>query len=436
MKKKTSKSNKSLTLTNNDIQQLHSTELDANNVDYDASALTSAKSKWMFGDWDELCRFNIRDYSNHPDRDKIALLIAAGHQQLNNLEEAKKHTHLARTWGCDNQLVAKVLIAGVENSLANMNALTGNTEKAMQYFENSLSLLGNNSEKKVITEGRAVREMSKIGLIPQAAKLVSSRLDETENYKDRPTIQDAKLGMLKTEVELINHNISLSHQKNQHYHIGTEHDSNEDFLDRLKRLSPSQLGQDLWVLEQTSYKRNGFFVEFGATDGILLSNTYLLEKEFGWKGICAEPNPNFVKKLKENRNCIVSDACISGEDGEEVNFILAEEYGGIDTITKIGRHANKVNAYEQVSGSIKLVTISLDNLLTKLNAPTKIDYISVDTEGNEFQILSTFPFNKWNVALWSIEHNFEPQREKIFELMKSLGYRRIQTDWDDWYIKE
>jgi hypothetical protein len=87
-------------------------------------------------------------------------------------------------------------------------------------------------------------------------------------------------------------------------------------------LSPSQLGQDLCVLEQTNYKKGGF-VEFGATDGVLLSNSYLLEKEFGWQGLCAEHNPKYFKQLQKNRNCTVNEACIAGETGKVVEFVTA-----------------------------------------------------------------------------------------------------------------
>ena len=51
----------------------------------------------------------------------------------------------------------------------------------------------------------------------------------------------------------------------------------------------SQINQDIFVLYTLNWKRNGFFVEFGATDGMDLSNTYLLEKDFGWRGILSEP---------------------------------------------------------------------------------------------------------------------------------------------------
>src|SRR3990167_7150651 len=71
-------------------------------------------------------------------------------------------------------------------------------------------------------------------------------------------------------------------------------------LIRNLRKSKSQHRQDLFVLSQLNFKRNGYFVEFGATNGIDLSNTYLLEKEFGWAGILAEPAKCWHKDLKKN----------------------------------------------------------------------------------------------------------------------------------------
>jgi len=57
----------------------------------------------------------------------------------------------------------------------------------------------------------------------------------------------------------------------------------------------SQNYQDVFVLYQTKYKRDGYFVEFGATDGKIISNSLLLEQKYGWKGILSEPNPVWHK---------------------------------------------------------------------------------------------------------------------------------------------
>jgi hypothetical protein len=77
----------------------------------------------------------------------------------------------------------------------------------------------------------------------------------------------------------------------------------------------------------------------------------------------------------------------------------------------------------------------LDDFLHRHKAPLDIDYISVDTEGSELEILSSFPFDQWNVRLFTIEHNFMPQREKILELLQKHGYSRIEREWDDWYFR-
>ena len=190
------------------------------------------------------------------------------------------------------------------------------------------------------------------------------------------------------------------------------------------------------MLERTGYKRGGFFVEFGATDGVLLSNTYLLEKEFGWQGICAEPNPKMFERLKKNRNCIVSDACVGSRSGEIVEFVLAREFGGMAKDMESDMHAHKRKAYyADPAYRTSLIVISLDDLLTQHKAPSTIDYLSIDTEGSEYEILRNFPFERWNVRLFTVEHNFSASRQPIRELFESKGYRCTEAKWDDWFEK-
>lgn len=70
-------------------------------------------------------------------------------------------------------------------------------------------------------------------------------------------------------------------------------------------------------------------------------------------------------------------------------------------------------------------------------SPREIDYLSVDTEGSEYEILAAFDFKSYDVKVITCEHNFTPQREMISELLVSNGFQRVLTDvseWDDWYV--
>jgi hypothetical protein len=71
------------------------------------------------------------------------------------------------------------------------------------------------------------------------------------------------------------------------------------------------------------------------------------------------------------------------------------------------------------------------------DAPNYIDFLSVDTEGSEYEILSKLDFSAWQFGLIAVEHNFRKERESIFELLRAAGYIRILSDvskWDDWYV--
>jgi len=403
--------------------------------------LSSAKANWYFGEWQALIEIDIQALSSHPDVAKITALKASGYQQLNEIEQSKTYFKLAKELGCDNQLISQLLIAGVHNTLGKVAALKKDDDKTLAHFDAAVNVGRNSQDNKLARQARAVKEISKLGLLPQAAKLLTSEKEAIDLLSSRPSYQQSQIKILTSEVEIINHELMLAYKKSQLYANTSEgisiyHIDGSINKEQLKRLSPSQLGQDLWVLEQANYKKGGFFVEFGATDGVLLSNSYLLEKEFGWGGICAEPNPEYFSQLKNNRDCISSPECITNKTGEKVRFILANEFGGIDGISTIGKHKEKVNAYKEQSKVITLDTITLGDFLEKHKAPIDIDYISIDTEGSEYSILSVFPFKKWNVKLFTVEHNFEAQRDEIKELMESNGYVRVEAQWDDWYYKK
>lgn len=198
----------------------------------------------------------------------------------------------------------------------------------------------------------------------------------------------------------------------------------------------SQLGQDIFVLCQLNFKKNGFFIEFGATDGIGISNTYVLEKEFGWRGILAEPAKVWHKSLRENRNSIIDERCVWSKSNQKIDF-RETDFHELSTIENYSSHDMHKSARK--SGSVYQVdTVSLMDLLAEHNAPNEIDYLSIDTEGSEYEILKDFDFNKYKIKIITVEHNFTNMREKIFELLTSNGYKRIfiqVSEVDDWYIK-
>lgn len=209
----------------------------------------------------------------------------------------------------------------------------------------------------------------------------------------------------------------------------------QEYLDDLASKSKAQLKQDMFVLVELGFKRDGYFVEFGATNGVELSNTYMLEKEFGWDGILAEPARVWHDALKANRNCHISFDCVWSKSHELVPFnqTSAAELSTIDTFSNVDEHAQA----RKTGDKYEVYTCSLLDLLKKYNAPKDIDYLSIDTEGSEFDILSAFDFDAYNIKVITCEHNYTPMREKIFELLSSKGYTRKHTGvsrFDDWYV--
>lgn len=343
---------------------------------------------------------------------------------------------MAKRWGCSRDLLARLLISGAYNSVGIAKLAIGECDEALERFHNSIASVTPRADTYALARARLVRETAALGRLPDAAEFLDH---ESQRIQRAGMLDNARLRIFETELEQLRHELSLAQRRGQlEQGVGRVSQNpmpvdGEPSLDELERYSQSQLGQDVWVLERIGFKRNGFFVEFGATDGVALSNTWLLERYFDWNGICAEPNPKFYRQLVENCFCTVADACIAGSSGREVEFILAAEFGGIADYAEDDMHADKRAAYHAQGHSTILRTISLDEFLEMNNAPAHIDYMGIDTEGNELDILTAFPFEKWEIDYLTIEHNYTEERHSIRELLESNGYRCLENRWDDWY---
>ena len=210
-----------------------------------------------------------------------------------------------------------------------------------------------------------------------------------------------------------------------------EPDKRSRCVDMLE-VSHSQVRQDIFALAQLDFMTGGFFVEFGATNGVELSNSLLMERDFGWTGILAEPAAGWHDALRANRKAVIDTRCVWKESGQMVRF--TETASAINSaISTFVKPSRKMRGQ-----SYEVETVSLNDLLEQHDAPPVIDFISIDTEGSEFDILSAVDFDRWSFRVMAVEHNHEPQRDEVFALLADKGYTRVCPEvsrFDDWYVK-
>ena len=213
---------------------------------------------------------------------------------------------------------------------------------------------------------------------------------------------------------------------------------NNGHVKQALKLLPSSKGeifQDVFAALCLNPEERGFFVEFGATDGISGSNTWLLEKILGWDGILAEPGRVWHSSLTRNRSCSIQTDCVWSVTGKHLEFTQAADAGFSTLSAYTDKDSHRLRRANGKTYSVQ--TVSLHDMLTNCNAPKSIDYISIDTEGSEYDILSNFPFGRWDISLLTIEHNFREDRAALHDLMKANGFVRVLTKlskFDDWYV--
>lgn len=201
--------------------------------------------------------------------------------------------------------------------------------------------------------------------------------------------------------------------------------------------SYSQLNQDVLALIINSETQSKYFVEFGAAGGKVGSNTFLLESEYSWSGIVAEPARSYKPELKETRKCEIDFRCVYSDTGLFLEFLECKT-SMLSTIS--GFEKSDTLAHDRkVKSAYSVETVSLLDLLDQYKAPSTIGYISIDTEGSEFTILENFDFGRYTFNFMSIEHNSPEQDLKLEQLLEPLGYIRILRDlsqFDSWYVSK
>jgi len=193
-----------------------------------------------------------------------------------------------------------------------------------------------------------------------------------------------------------------------------------------------QYQQDKYLDKLFKGKTKGTFVDIGAHDGLTFSNSYFFEKERNWKGVCVEPIPEIFAKLKELRSCIKINGCISDKVGTEKFLRVKGEFVDTEMLSGLvedydSRHLERIDReIKEYGGSKEEIEVTCYdiNKILKENNINKVDFFTIDTEGNEFKILKTIQFNDFDFDIFIVENNYES--DEINQLMTANGFKKIK----------
>lgn len=179
----------------------------------------------------------------------------------------------------------------------------------------------------------------------------------------------------------------------------------------------AQHGEDVWLWQYFKGKENGFFIELGAYNGVSFSNSYFFAKQLGWRGLLIEAIETQYKQCVVNRpESVVVHAALQGDPNKQSETFSVVE--GADMLSGIGDKAG-----------MKTMTVPCSTLNTLLEdiKPNHIDFVSIDVEGAELEVLRGFDLDKYKPELVMLEANGLKARQEQESYMKSFGYTRLHT---------
>ncbi|MCP5088761.1 MAG: FkbM family methyltransferase [Rhodobacteraceae bacterium] len=188
----------------------------------------------------------------------------------------------------------------------------------------------------------------------------------------------------------------------------------------------SQAGQDRFVDQLLGQKSGGIFVDIGGYDGVTGSNTLFFEMFRGWSGVMVEPSPTQLAQAKKVRRCACLGCAVAGQRGTAEFMEITQGYtqmsGFLDSydrdllarVRSDARHQETIHSLEKMP----LADILEEQQLGK------VDFLSLDVEGGELDILRSFAFGDFEIDVWSIENN--TQSSEIPEIMRTNGYDLIE----------
>jgi FkbM family methyltransferase len=228
-------------------------------------------------------------------------------------------------------------------------------------------------------------------------------------------------------------------EKRARYRILAEHlrTAASGLVPPLAVASHSQHGEDLILWDFFGRKLRGFFVDIGAHDGVSLSNTFFFES-LGWSGICVEANPELARRCAAARpgSRVVHAACGNRAATSTAPLMVATGPEWASTRSFVSTSAENRAQLEQAGIDLVPVEVpctTMDALLGP-EVPT-IDFVSIDVEGAELQVLQGFDFTRARPAVLVVEDNSRGTKREVADFLEAAGYRRALTiGVNDFYV--
>ena len=186
--------------------------------------------------------------------------------------------------------------------------------------------------------------------------------------------------------------------------------------------------QDRVVASLFQFSSKGFFVDLAANAPVRMSNTRALERDLGWHGICIEPNELLISELARRRTCQLVSAVVSDRAGRDVTFNTVLGFDAISGVEAsketpsrwidwlFGRHSGSDSTIRQHK-----MTVALADVLRGQQAPNVIEYLSLDVEGHEHEVLKSFPFSSFTFLAISFETNYMNRPENARQVRRILS---------------
>jgi len=314
------------------------------------------------------------------------------------------------------------------------------------YFIFILNKYGN-----TIPDDNIISLMSKVNQLQTKLNEETIKCGHESNKKEKNKIKITKIKNIDTSLfwgdltinvkDTIKNDITLSQEN-----INKCLKIIDSDVDDIKRSEIWSQAYQEWYIYHNFFKGkfNGVYLDIGAHKPLSLSNTAFFDLCLGWKGLCVEPSET-SNNFENIRSCNIAKHCVWSQTKKLIMIFRSQGDGSL-IIDEKEQNRIKLEMPDRVKDLFECDAINANDLLTQYNVKNKyndkmslnsdnnlieIDFISLDVEGAEVEFLKCFPFDRYNIKVWSIEVN--KNEGNIDEIMLSHGY--IKYDYLSFFQK-